>query len=46
MAPAVGVTVAGAILGRRLIVRPQAAAAGRTARDILNEILNQLPPPV
>ncbi len=39
-------TMAGAILEHRLIVRPQAAAAGRTARDILNEILNQLPPPV
>jgi len=38
--------MAGAILEHRLIVRPQAAAAGRTARDILNEILNQLPPPV
>ena len=39
-------TMAGAILEHRLIVRPQAAATGRTARDILNEILNQLPPPV
>ena len=38
--------MAGAILEHRLIVRPQAAAAGRTARDILNELLNQLPPPV
>ena len=38
--------MAGAILEHRLIVRPQAAAAGRTARDVLNEILNQLPPPV
>jgi MoxR-like ATPase len=38
--------MAGAILEHRLIVRPQAAAAGRTARDILSEILNQLPPPV
>jgi MoxR-like ATPase len=38
--------MAGAILEHRLIVRPQAAAAGRTARDTLNEILNQLPPPV
>ena len=38
--------MAGAILEHRLIVRPQAAAAGRTARDILNEILNRLPPPV
>ena len=39
-------TMAGAILEHRLIVRPPAVAAGRTARDILNEILNQLPPPV
>ncbi len=39
-------TMAGAILEHRLIVRPQAAAAGRTARDVLNEVLNQLPPPV
>lgn len=39
-------TMAGAILEHRLIVRPQAAALGRTARDILNEILNELPPPV
>ena len=38
--------MAGAILEHRLIVRPPAAAAGRTARDILDEILNQLPPPV
>ena len=38
--------MAGAILEHRLIVRPQAAAAGRTARDVLNEILKQLPPPV
>ena len=38
--------MAGAILEHRLIVRPQAAAAGRTARDILKEILSQLPPPV
>ena len=38
--------MAGAILEHRLIVRPQAAAAGRMARDVLNEILNLLPPPV
>ena len=38
--------MASAVLEHRLIVRPQAAAAGRTARDILSEILNQLPPPV
>lgn len=39
-------TMAGAILEHRLIVRPQAAAAGRTAREILNQILGELPPPV
>ncbi len=38
--------MAGAVLEHRLIVRPQAAAAGRTASQILAEILNQLPPPV
>lgn len=38
--------MAGAVLEHRLIVRPQAAALGRSARDILNEILDQLPPPV
>jgi MoxR-like ATPase len=39
-------TMAGAILEHRLILRPQAAAAGRTARDVLSEILGQIPPPV
>lgn len=39
-------TMAGAILEHRLIVRPQAAAAGRTAREILQQILGELPPPV
>ena len=39
-------TMAGAVLEHRLIVRPQATALGRSARDILNEILDQLPPPV
>jgi MoxR-like ATPase len=38
--------MAGAILEHRLIVRPQAAAAGRTAREILKQILGELPPPV
>ncbi|NJD25321.1 MAG: MoxR family ATPase [Betaproteobacteria bacterium] len=38
--------MAGAVLEHRLIVRPQAAATGRTARDILAEILAELPPPV
>jgi MoxR-like ATPase len=44
--PDVVKTMAGAVLEHRLIVRPQAAAAGRTARAILGEILDQLPPPV
>lgn len=39
-------TMAGAILEHRLIVRPQAAAAGRASRVILNEILGELAPPV
>ncbi len=38
--------MASAILEHRLIVRPQAAAAGRSARDILTEVLGQIPPPV
>mgnify|MGYP001764982030 FL=1 len=38
--------MAGAVLEHRLIVRPQAAANGRTARDILAEVLDSLPPPV
>lgn len=38
--------MAGAILEHRLIVRPQAAALGRSAREILTEVLNTLPPPV
>jgi MoxR-like ATPase len=39
-------TIAPAILEHRLIVRPQAAVLGRTAGEILAEILNRLPPPV
>lgn len=38
--------MASAILEHRLILRPQAAAAGKTARNVLNEILGQIPPPV
>lgn len=34
------------VLEHRLIVRPQAAALGRNAGDILSEILAKLPPPV
>lgn len=39
-------TLAAPVLEHRLMVRPQAAANGRTATDILQEILNKLPPPV
>lgn len=39
-------TMASAILEHRLILHPQAMAAGRTSREVLNEILAQLPPPV
>jgi len=38
--------MASAVLEHRLIVRPHAAANGRTARDILAEVLDSLPPPV
>lgn len=38
--------IAGPVLEHRLIVRPQAAAKGRTAQAILTEILAELPPPV
>ena len=38
--------MAGSVIEHRLIVRPQAAAMGRTAHDILAEVLNELPPPV
>jgi MoxR-like ATPase len=38
--------IAGAVIEHRLIVRPQAAALGRGAREILDEVLGQLPPPV
>ena len=38
--------MAAAILEHRLILRPQAAASGRTARHVLNEILGQIAPPV
>lgn len=39
-------TMAGPVLEHRLIVRPRAAAAGRSAKGVLKEILDQLPPPV
>ena len=38
--------IAGPVLEHRLIVRPQAAAKGRTAQAILSEVLSELPPPV
>jgi len=38
--------IARPVLEHRLIVRPRAAAAGQNGGDILNEILDQLPPPV
>lgn len=39
-------TMAGPVLEHRLIIRPQAAAVGRTVRAILAEIVNQVAPPV
>ena len=38
--------MAGPVLEHRLIVRPQAAALGKTANHILKEVLDQVPPPV
>jgi MoxR-like ATPase len=38
--------IAFAVLEHRLIVRPQAAAMGKTANSILQEVLNQIAPPV
>jgi MoxR-like ATPase len=38
--------IAGPVLEHRLIVRPQAAAKGRSAQVILQEVLGELPPPV
>lgn len=38
--------IAPAVLEHRLLVRPQAAVLGRSAGEILAEILGQLPPPV
>jgi len=38
--------MAGPVLEHRLIVRPQAAAMGQTAKGILKEILDKLAPPV
>jgi MoxR-like ATPase len=38
--------MAGPVLEHRLIVRPQAAAMGQTARGILKEILDRTQPPV
>lgn len=38
--------MANPVLLHRLIVRPQAAALGKTANLVLREVLNQVPPPV
>lgn len=38
--------MAGPVLEHRLIVRPQAAATGQSARSVLQAILAQVPPPV
>lgn len=38
--------MAGPVLEHRLIVRAQAAALGKTAHQILKEVLDQVPPPV
>jgi MoxR-like ATPase len=38
--------MAGPVLEHRLIVRPQAAAMGQSARSVLQAILAQVPPPV
>jgi MoxR-like ATPase len=38
--------MASPVLEHRLIVRPQAAALGKTADQILTEVLDQVPPPV
>ncbi|HCI14788.1 MAG TPA: AAA family ATPase [Gallionellaceae bacterium] len=38
-------SMAGPVLEHRLILRPQAAALGKTAHHILTEVLNQVAPP-
>lgn len=38
--------MAGPVLEHRLIVRPQAAAMGQSARSVLQAVLAQVPPPV
>lgn len=38
--------MAGPILEHRLILKPKAAALGRTAHDVLKEVLEQVTPPV
>jgi len=38
--------MASPVLEHRLIVRPQAAALGKTANHILEQVLDQVPPPV
>ncbi|MBI5108339.1 MAG: MoxR family ATPase [Rhodocyclales bacterium] len=39
-------TMAGPILEHRLILRPQAAALGRSAGEVLRDVLDQVKPPV
>ena len=39
-------TMAAPILEHRLILRPQAAALGRSAGEVLREVLDQVKPPV
>jgi MoxR-like ATPase len=46
VSPDIVKAMAGAVLEHRLIMRPQAAAAGRSAKTILSDILSQVPPPV
>lgn len=46
VSPDIVKTMAGPVLEHRLIVRPQAAAMGQTARSVLAEILDSVPPPV
>lgn len=38
--------MAGPVLEHRLILRPQAAAQGRTVQEVLAQVLDQVPPPV
>lgn len=44
--PDVVKAIAGPVLEHRLIIRPQAAATGQSAKSVLKDILDQVPPPV